>query len=64
MHEAAGTHRIRGGTGFSDNGIRRGYWVRCSCGWESDLCATAVLAEAGGEQHVQLYHGQMRRPRD
>lgn len=30
------------------------YWVRCSCGWTSDPCLTAVLAEAAGEQHHTL----------
>jgi hypothetical protein len=30
------------------------YWVRCSCGWTSGSCLTAVLAEAAGEQHRTL----------
>lgn len=34
------------------NGAR--YWVRCSCGWSSEGCMTAVLAEAAGEQHRTL----------
>ena len=55
VYQYDGAHKIRGGAGFRDDGIRRGYWVRCTCGWESGLCATPVLAEAGGEQHVELY---------
>ena len=50
---AAGRHRIQAGARFADNGTSRGYWVRCSCGWESELCATGVFAEALGERHVE-----------
>jgi hypothetical protein len=43
-----------------DNGARlqmgpqgeRLYTITCSCGWVSEACGTAVLADADGEQHV------------
>jgi len=50
-----GTHRIRGGASFRDDGTRQGHSVRCSCGWESELTATLVHAEAAGEQHIDLH---------
>lgn len=40
----------------------RRYTVSCSCGWESETCGTAVLAEADGEQHLTLV-GIRRIPR-
>ena len=33
---------------------QRLYSVRCTCGWVSETCGTAVLAEADGEQHLTL----------
>lgn len=54
MDQGRAPHRIQDGAGFRDDGAQRGYWVRCSCGWESDLCPSPILAEAGGEQHVEL----------
>ena len=32
----------------------RGYRVRCSCGWQSEVSDTPNLAVAAGEQHVTL----------
>ncbi len=32
----------------------RWYSSSCACGWSSELCRTAVLAEALAEQHVTL----------
>ncbi len=62
MTDAADADRIRTEAGFRDDGTRRGHFVRCSCGWESELCGTAVLAEAGAEQHVELHRqGRARR---
>ena len=60
VNQSAARHRIQGGTSFRVDGSRRGHWVRCSCGWESELCPTAVLAEAGGERHVE-YHARVGR---
>ena len=48
----AGTHRVDGGPRLIVTDEGRGYWTRCSCGWESDLYATAPLAHAVVAQHV------------
>ena len=32
----------------------RGFSVRCRCGWVSESYSSPVVAEASGEQHVQL----------
>jgi len=32
----------------------RWYHSACSCGWSSEPCGTAVLAEAVAEQHVTM----------
>jgi hypothetical protein len=50
--EKAG-HRLDNGAGLQmgPQGERR-YTITCSCGWVSEACGTAVLAEADGEQHV------------
>lgn len=37
---------------FEDDDVS--HLARCSCGWLGDLCATAVLAQAAGEQHLTL----------
>ncbi len=54
-------HRVQGGVRLLSNPSGSGFWVRCQCGWESDLCATPVLASAAGEQHVQLKSSRGRR---
>ncbi len=60
LSEVRRPHGIRGGTLFRDDGTQRGHSVRCSCGWESELSRTLVLAEASGEQHVEFH--RPRRP--
>jgi hypothetical protein len=45
-------HNVDGGARLRVDDEGRGYWSRCTCGWESELCATAALAEAVAEQHV------------
>ncbi len=60
VSEVRRPHGIRGGTLFRDDGTQRGHSVRCSCGWESELSRTLVLAEASGEQHVEFH--RPRRP--
>jgi hypothetical protein len=45
-HSADGGPRLR----VDDEG--RGYWSRCSCGWESELFATPAMVDAVVEQHV------------
>lgn len=47
-------HAMSGGPELRSDSARRGFSVRCSCGWESELCATPAFAEAAGEQHVEL----------
>jgi hypothetical protein len=49
-------HSILGTADYRSDSSRRGYSVRCSCGWESEFCATPSFAEASGEQHVELAH--------
>jgi hypothetical protein len=56
-------HRIQGGVRLLSNPSGSGFWVRCLCGWESGLCTTPVLANAAGEQHVQLSRSRGRRSR-
>lgn len=48
-------HRVSSGASLhlGPNGERH-YTVSCSCGWVSETCGTAVLAEADGEQHLTL----------
>jgi hypothetical protein len=48
-------HRLEAGARLQlgPEGERR-YSVACSCGWQSEVCGTAVLAEADGEQHLTL----------
>jgi hypothetical protein len=54
-------HRVGPGAGLeigSDG--QRWYSSGCSCGWATEPCRTAVLADALAEQHVTL---ATRRPR-
>jgi hypothetical protein len=39
----------------------RGFSVRCRCGWVSESYSSPVVAEAAGEQHVQLVNGRSDR---
>ncbi len=47
-----GEHTVDGWPRLRVDDEGRGYWSRCTCGWESELCATSALAEAVVEQHV------------
>lgn len=53
-------HDLGSGPVMSSGPDGSGYWVRCRCGWESGMCATAALADASGEQHLQIQHGRRR----
>lgn len=48
-----GDHTV-GGPCLSVSDTTRWFFVRCRCGWQSEGFATAVLAEAAGEQHALL----------
>lgn len=56
-------HSLRGGARmrYDESGSR--FFVSCRCGWESEPCLTAVLADAAGEQHLQLQAMAARRRR-
>lgn len=59
---AGAEHRINAGARLHlGTQGQRLYSVTCSCGWTSESCSTAVLAEADGEQHLTL--AQVRRAR-
>ena len=52
---STGGHRVDAGARLQlGSQGQRLYSVTCSCGWVSEACGTAVLAEADGEQHVTL----------
>jgi hypothetical protein len=55
FHRVSGGPRLQAGV----DGIRF-YTVACDCGWESEPCRSAVLAEADGEQHLTLSSGGRR----
>ncbi len=57
----AAKHSIDGGPRLRVDDEGRGYWSRCTCGWESELCATAALADAVVEQHVLFARRRSRR---
>jgi hypothetical protein len=48
-----GSNRHRVGGPRLQSGVDgiRAYFTECECGWVSEQCASAVLAEADGEQH-------------
>ena len=50
-----------GGPCFSIDGEGSGFSVQCRCGWLSESYPTPVVAEAAGEQHVQLENGRYDR---
>jgi len=59
--DVATKHRVDGGARLQlgPDGERY-YSVSCSCGWLSEMCGTAVLAEAHGEQHATFAQGRSR----
>ncbi|MDQ4134298.1 MAG: hypothetical protein M3179_14115 [Actinomycetota bacterium] len=56
-------HEIERGVRFRRHGLAEGYTVRCSCGWQSEVCATPAFAEAAGEQHLEMKRPSPRRGR-
>ncbi len=58
-HRMSGGPRLQAGA----DGIRF-YTIECECGWESEACTSAVLAEAVGEQHLTFSSssGRSRKP--
>jgi hypothetical protein len=54
-HAARPRHRILGGASLQvDAEGFRWYSISCSCGWQSEACNSAALADAAGEQHLTL----------
>ena len=49
-----GVHRLVLAVELDPNGSDLRHVARCSCGWASEPAATAVLAEAAGEQHATM----------
>lgn len=47
-------HRVHGPRLEAGADGIRVYIVECQCGWRSEQCASSVLAEADGEQHLTL----------
>jgi hypothetical protein len=50
-----------GGPCLSIDARGRAFSVFCRCGWMSERYASPVVAEAAGEQHVQLGNGRSNR---